>query len=152
MKDAYVSDLVRATGYSKPAVYDALNELIQGGFVLQRAGGAGSVFSLPDGMWEGFLRTGRDEVRWVDWLRVLSAFVKFRSDLGVLVGTKVSDYLLRSRLLTMAGDLDRGLSGSGLVNPFAFKFTIDNVLEELPGRFVGISLSRKASSPQVLIV
>lgn len=140
VKESYVSDLVRTTGYSKPAVYDALNELVQGGFVLQRAGGAGSVFYLPDGMWEGLLRIGRDEVRWVDWPRVLSAFGKFRADLGVLVGTEVPDYLLRSRLLTMAGNLNRGLAGSGLANPFAFKFTLGNVLEELPGRFVGLRL------------
>ncbi len=33
-----------------------------------------------------------------------------------------------------------GLAGSGLADPFAFRFTIVNVLEELPERFMGIKL------------
>ena len=139
-KEAYVSDLVRITGYSKPAIYDALNELVSGGFINQRTGGSGSIYSLPDNIWESFLRVGRNEVQWINWQCVLSVLGRFKSNLSALAVKEASDYLVRSRLLTMSGDLDKGFAGSGLANPFAFKFTIDNVLEELPERLLSIRL------------
>ena len=138
--EVYASDLIEATGYSKPAVYDALNELLLGGFVRQKTGGAGSIFLLPDGMWQNLLRVEREEVHWVDWTRVMSSLGYFQSELSSLSQMETSEYIIRSKLLTLADYLRRGLTGSGIEDPFDDRYTIDNILERMPEKLLGMRL------------
>jgi hypothetical protein len=138
--EVYASDLVEATGYSKPAVYDALSELVLGGFVRQKTGGAGSIYFLPDGMWQNLLRVEREEVHWIDWTRVMSSLGCFQSELSSLSQMEVSEYIVRSKLLTLVEILRRGLTGSGIEDSFDDRFTIDNILERMPEKLLGMRL------------
>ncbi|MHB1454416.1 MAG: hypothetical protein ACYCYM_10750 [Saccharofermentanales bacterium] len=131
---ANASDLVKATGYSKPSIYDSLSDLVNGGYIHQQITGARSIYTLDFKRWEAFLNMKSESMRWIDWQRIFVAFTKLSYVLVLIQTQELSDYMLKSKLLSISKILNDGLVSSGLENPFAYAFTIDNVLTEFPAK------------------
>ncbi|MHB1454968.1 MAG: winged helix-turn-helix domain-containing protein [Saccharofermentanales bacterium] len=133
-KRTSASDLVSGTGYSKPSIYDALSDLLKGGYIQQQTIGSRSFYSLDSIRWEHFINISSQNLRWIDWQRVFVALDKLTIFLNQIKSSDLSNYMLKSKMLTVSHALNSGFVSSGLDNPFSFSFTLENVMTEFPDR------------------
>jgi len=133
-KSASASELVKGTGYSKPSIYDALSDLLKGDFIHQQTIGSRKIYTLDISRWENFTNINSSNLQWIDWPRVFIALDKLSDLLSQMQSGNLSDYMLRSKMLTVSQTLHNGFVSSGLNNPFSFSFTLDNVMTEFPDR------------------
>ena len=129
---ANVSDLVNATGYSRPPIHESLNDLLSGGYISQKSLKSRKVYSLNSNRWKQFICIEYDSLYWIDWQRAFMAIDKLCRFLETDQSKNMSEYLLKSKLIRTAEILNNGFVSSGLENPFSYNFTLDNVLVEFP--------------------
>jgi len=123
------SVIARSIVYSHPAVHDTLEELTQSGLTCVQKRG---LFSIDVERWYQFLEVRRPLPVWVEWPRVfaaISTLVRFFAEYG---RASLSDYLLRSRILTLNDTLREKLADSGIANPFLRPCGLDEAVELLP--------------------
>ncbi len=141
------SVIARSTVYSHPSVHDTLEELAQGGLTYVEKRG---LFSIDAERWYEFLGV-ESRATWVAWPRVFAAISALARFLAEYRPASVSDYLLRSRILTLAEVLREKLWDSGIANPFLVSCSLDEAVESLP-RQIGQLMNElnpveRASSP-----
>ncbi|MHB1483390.1 MAG: winged helix-turn-helix domain-containing protein [Saccharofermentanales bacterium] len=131
---ANVSDMVNATGYSRPPIHESLNDLYAGGYIIQKNVKSRKVYSININRWKQFLGIEYKLFKWIDWQGVFTTIDKFCRFLETTHSEDLSEYLLKSKLISIAQTLNDGLVSSGLGNPFSYDFTLDNILLEFPKR------------------
>ncbi len=126
-----VSVIARSAYYSHPSIHDTLDALAQSGLVHSQKGG---LYSIDVERWRVFLEVNAPLPVWVEWPKVFSALsdlVKFFEESDQVA---MSDYLLRSRILTLYDKLRDKLLNSGITNPFLRVCSLDEAVELLPQR------------------
>jgi hypothetical protein len=120
-------ELARATAYAPSTIHTVLSRLSAGRFLL---GGPNSGYEAERHRWHAFLgELPLPDTAWVDWARVLPALA---TALDALTAYQESPYLRASRLLRLGEYLCESLTGSGLPNPFATSWQINDAAERLP--------------------
>jgi len=139
------SDIARSTVYSHPAVSEALAEMVQSGLVYMQKRG---FYSLDADRWARFLEVPPPLSTWIEWPRAfaaLSTLTKAVSDIGE---ESVSDYLVRSRALTLNETVRDMLSNTGLPNPFLRPCGLDDATEALGRRATELASALNARRPE----
>jgi len=125
------SVIARSAVYSHPPVRDALVELTSSGLIYAQERG---LFCIDLERWQGFLEVVSPLPVWVEWPRVFAALSELLRFLSELDKVPESEYLLRSRILTLSESLREKLSNSGIVNPFLRPCSLETAIETLPDR------------------
>ena len=136
---AGAAEIARAAGYSRPPVQEALNDLVEGGFVLVSRRNKQKSYSVDVERWKTLIETGEPLPRWVAWPRVFQALSGLLAFLMEIENRELSDYMLRSRLLTQSEHLRDELALAGIANPFVRPLGLDDAPEEFERR-VGVLL------------
>jgi hypothetical protein len=122
-------ELARATAYAPSTIHTVLSRLSAGHFLL---GGPNSGYEAERARWRAFLgELPLPDVAWVDWARVLPALATALDALNPVTAYQESPYLRASRLLRLGEHLCESLTGSGLPNPFATTWQINDAAERL---------------------
>jgi len=125
------SVISRSTVYSHPPVHDALGELTSSGLIYAQGRG---LFSIDVDRWQRFLEVSSPLPIWVEWPRVFEALSELARFLSESDKMQMSEYLLRSRILTLNESLRDKLSNSGITNPFLRPSNLDEAIETLSDR------------------
>lgn len=125
------SVLARSAVYSYPPINEALAELAQSGLVYLQGSG---FYSADLERWSSFLETPVPLPVWVEWPRVFAALSEIAGFLTQAAEAPVSDYLVRSRAVTLNDRLRDMLSNSGLPNPFLKPCDLDDSIEAISQR------------------
>jgi hypothetical protein len=127
-----VSDLVTATGYTRPPIHESLNDLLAGGYINTKKLKSGQIYSLNTERWKQFIGINHKSSIWIDWQSVFISIDKLIAFFEAAQTDKMSEYLLKSELISIAEILNNGIASSGLPNPFSHGFTLDNVISDFP--------------------
>jgi len=131
---ANAAEIACAAGYSRPPVQEALNDLVEGGYILVGRRGARKSYSLQLERWQPLLELREPLPIWVEWPRVFQGLGDLLRFFAEIEGRELSDYMLRSRLLTQAERLRDGLAETGIVNPFAGPLALADARDEFERR------------------
>ena len=125
-----VAELARITEYSRPPIREILNDLAEGDFVSMSQHNKQKSYSVDIERWKRFIEISDPLPLWIEWPRVFRALSELLSFLMEIEKKEPSDYMLRSRLLSLHEKLNHGLAESGLPNPFAKPVELGNAVEE----------------------
>lgn len=125
------SAIARSTVYSHPAVNEALAELAQSGLAFAQERG---FYSTGVERWERFLEVPSPLPAWIEWPRVFAALSALTAFLTEATEESISDYLLRSRTVSLNDSLRDLLFGSGMSNPYLRPVGLDDAIDALDQR------------------
>jgi len=126
------SEIIGSTGYSKPAVYDTLNDLVIGKYIDQYNINGSMKYFVDFNRWNHFLKMDKVLPVWIDWQRVFVAIYKFSFFLIENTNSNISDYIIKSNLITMYEILSDAFDASGILNPFNKTINIENAFDIFP--------------------
>lgn len=130
-------ELARATGYAPSTIHTVLSRLSAGRFL---QGGPNSGYEAERHRWHAFLgELPLRDATWVDWARILHALANALNALDPVTACQESPYLRASRLLRLGEYLREALTGSGLPNPFATSWQINDAAQRLPDAFLSLA-------------
>ena len=125
------SEIARSTVYSHPAVNEALTELSQSGLAYTQRRG---FYSIGAEHWKRFLEVPSPSPTWVEWPQVFAALSALTAFMAEATETPMSDYLVRSRAVSLNDSLRDLLSGSGIPNPFLGPVEINEAVDAIVRR------------------
>jgi len=126
------SDIINSTGYSKPSVYDTLSYLVTGRFIDQYNKNGSMKYYVDLNRWKNFLNIDKPLPVWIDWQRVFVPLYKFSLFLIENTDSNLSDYILKSNMITMYEILSNAFIASEIKNPFNQNVDLDNVMDVFP--------------------
>jgi hypothetical protein len=127
-----VAEIINSTGYSKPSVYDTLSDLATGRYIDQYNKNGSMKFSINLNRWKHFLNLDKALPVWIDWQRLFVSLYKFSIFLIEYTNSNISDYLLKSNLITMYEILSNAFTASEIKNPFNQSIDLENALDIFP--------------------
>ncbi len=126
------SEIINSTGYSKPSVYDTLSDLVTGRFIDQYNKNGSMKYYVDLNRWKNFLNIAKPLPVWIDWQRVFVPLYKFSLFLIENTNSNLSNYILKSNLITMYEILSNAFIASEIKNPFNKNVDLENVIDVFP--------------------
>ena len=126
------SEIINSTGYSKPSVYDTLADLTTGKFINQYNKNGSMKYFVDLNRWKKFLSIDNPLPVWIDWQRVFVPLYKFSLFLIENTNSNISEYILKSNLITMYEILSNAFIASEIKNPFNQNVDLENVMDVFP--------------------
>jgi len=126
------SEIINSTGYSKPSVYDTLSDLVTGRFIDQYNKNGSMKYYVDLNRWKIFLNIDKQLPVWIDWQRAFVPLYKFSLFLIENTNSNISEYILKSNLITMYELFSNAFTASEINNPFNQTVNLDNVMGVFP--------------------
>lgn len=126
------TEIINSTGYSKPSVYDTLADLTTGKFINQYNKNGSMKYFVDLNRWKNFLDIDNPLPVWIDWQRVFVPLCKFSLFLIENTNSNISEYILKSNLITMYEILSNAFTTSEINNPFIQNVDLENVMDVFP--------------------
>lgn len=117
-------EIVRAAGYSRQNVYEALNALVSAGVVVMRQRGARDrSYELDEGRWAALLRVEVNALpHFVEWPRLLEVLWKLLAWIESLETKEQSEYMRASEARQFVADHEIDLQSLGVSLPDGRRF------------------------------
>ncbi len=109
------SEIISSTSYTKPTVYNTINDLAVGKYINQYNINGSMKYFVDSSRWHLLLQTDNELPVWIDWQRVFVSLNKF--SFFLIENSNTSDYILKSNLITMYKILSDAFIVSGIQNP-----------------------------------
>lgn len=120
-REGYPSEVARSTCYSAPSVQQTMADLADSGLIAERQSAKERRYSLDPSRWRQFLGLkglvgvrGFPSPRWVDWPRLFAGVSILTAFLIQESFDQLSDYMLGSRLWSLAEELEPYFADTGL--------------------------------------
>lgn len=132
--NANVSEIAHATGYTRPPVQETMNALAEGHYVTINQTRSRKLYSVDAERWKCLIGIDEPFPRWIDWPYAFSALNQLQDFFIEMEGNPPSDYILKSRLITLNDRMRDELSETSLHRIFVESVDLTTVPEEFERR------------------
>lgn len=129
-----VSEIAYATGYTRPPVQETMNDLVEGHYVMINQTRSRKLYSIDAERWKCLIRIDEPFPRWMDWPHIFNTLNQLQDFFVEIERKTLSEYMLRSRLITLNDSMRNELTETSLHGIFAEPVDLTTVSEEFERR------------------